>query len=338
MHQKLLTALQGIAKVSLISLLRDDRIGMPSEKDMHLFFPDLHLVTDARRAAAGYKYLPDEPLLVRVLQTLRNFKVGLAGERLTLYQLGDLLDVWRETPVTNPKRNTASAIEDDHIAALALLYDEDADFRFLFGNHDFDLYRWKNYDAWRRNIHLTPKKNAAPTVSVLHGDIFDWIETVPGALKQFLVYYLAPLKKPSRRDLDQISTKTKATVPEQTTQNPAAIQAASPMPLGATQDLGPAPVPGESWNIQPHDFLPAARRFSLQANQSYGFKLRVMVIGHTHHARIAVNEGDDFFALVDCGAWVDDHTTAGDPTPRRNSQIGVLCGNEVRVYQLAGLP
>jgi UDP-2,3-diacylglucosamine pyrophosphatase LpxH len=59
-----------------------------------------------------------------------------------------------------------------------------------------------------------------------------------------------------------------------------------------------------------------------------------MVIGHTHHARIVTREENgDFFALIDCGAWIE-HYKGDDGQPHENAQIGVICGNNARIYQL----
>jgi hypothetical protein len=62
-------------------------------------------------------------------------------------------------------------------------------------------------------------------------------------------------------------------------------------------------------------------------------------MGHTHHARIAVHEsGDDFFALVDCGSWIetcsftDETGTLFPGVPC--AQLAALSDNEVRLYQL----
>jgi hypothetical protein len=79
-------------------------------------------------------------------------------------------------------------------------------------------------------------------------------------------------------------------------------------------------------------FLDSARAKCAAADRS----LTTAVIGHTHHARIAIHEdGDRLFALVDCGAWIEDCVTGDNPTPRPNAQIAALGANEIRIYQLA---
>ena len=42
-----------------------------------------------------------------------------------VYQIGDLLDLWRETDGLNPDLDVASAIEDDHESLLGAFYDSD---------------------------------------------------------------------------------------------------------------------------------------------------------------------------------------------------------------------
>jgi hypothetical protein len=46
MHDRLLDALMSIANVRLVSSLRDERLGFPDPKDLRVFIPDLHLITE----------------------------------------------------------------------------------------------------------------------------------------------------------------------------------------------------------------------------------------------------------------------------------------------------
>jgi hypothetical protein len=63
--------------------------------------------------------------------------------------------------------------------------------------------------------------------------------------------------------------------------------------------------------------------------------MRFMVIGHTHRAKISVRDGggNDFFALIDTGSWVE-NSLLPDKTVLPNAQLTALCANEVRIYQL----
>ena len=120
------------------------------------------------------------------------------------------------------------------------------------------------------------------------------------------------------------------------------IQNRAPAPTGNWRDAGD----GENWNVQvagaaPQEmllYLEAARQKCAEANRRFGSALHMAVIGHTHHARIAVHDtADEFFALMDCGAWIENCNTADDPAPRPNAQIAALGANEARIYQLAPL-
>jgi hypothetical protein len=122
------------------------------------------------------------------------------------------------------------------------------------------------------------------------------------------------------------------------------IQNQAPAPTGKWREM--ADDDGRNWNVQvdgtaPKEmllYLDEARQKCAEANRQFGSSLGVAVIGHTHHARIAVHDGPDgFFALMDCGAWIENCSTADDPTPQANAQIAALSANEARIYQLSPL-
>jgi UDP-2,3-diacylglucosamine pyrophosphatase LpxH len=85
-----------------------------------------------------------------------------------------------------------------------------------------------------------------------------------------------------------------------------------------------------------HEFLDLAYEQAQQANAEHGLNLKTVVIGHTHHARIAVREDNgDLFTLIDCGAWIENCSVDGSSDNMMpNAQIAALCGNEARIYQL----
>ena len=55
-HDELLAALQAVAKVDLVSRLKDERLNFPQTGELHVFIPDVHLITAARRIEGGYQY------------------------------------------------------------------------------------------------------------------------------------------------------------------------------------------------------------------------------------------------------------------------------------------
>ena len=66
-------------------------------------------------------------------------------------------------------------------------------------------------------------------------------------------------------------------------------------------------------------FVDEACSDCVQANQSQGTNLRTVIIGHTHHARIAVRKMPDGtpFTLIDCGAWIEKCIDAAAQMPSR---------------------
>ena len=121
------------------------------------------------------------------------------------------------------------------------------------------------------------------------------------------------------------------------------IQNPQPATLGKVQAGEPDNIPAR-WNVQQEGaapsqnlmFLDAAHKSCLKANNDYEMNLKVAVIGHTHHARIAVREtaDGDLFTLIDCGAWIENCIADGASKPTPNAQIAALSGNEARIYQL----
>ncbi|HEV3199050.1 MAG TPA: hypothetical protein VGZ73_14145 [Bryobacteraceae bacterium] len=351
LHDRLLDTLQSVASVSLVSSLRDERLNLPGASELHVFIPDLHLITAQRRTSAHFLYgtnwLQGPDLLGNTVRALKGFKAGAApGENVTVYQIGDLLDLWREVDGLNPNADVASAIEDDHGALMEAFYDNDLNVQFLLGNHDYDLYRFANYAAWGRSYHLSP------SVLLLHGDIFDWVEALPAALKNFFVYLFSPGVKPTSNELERMRPYNLQMRGGR--QFPNYIQNAAPAPVGtpghADQVASAAGGAGTRYrfNVQVEGsspanmltFLDAAQRKCADANAQFAnAAFKVVVIGHTHHARIALREnGDDLFALIDCGAWIENCISEDSPNPQPNAQIAALGVNEARIYQLAPLP
>ena len=269
------------------------------------------------------------------MQSLRALKLAAApaGE-VVVYQIGDLFDVWRQVDGLDPDANAASAIQNDRASLLVALRDAALNTQFLLGNHDYDLYRFPNFDAWQRSFVL------APSVMLLHGDVFDWVEKLPGELKNLVLYLFGTSHPAGTAELEKLRPLNNRQRAGRSFRN--FIQNQAPAPTGNWRDAGD----GGNWNVQvagtaPQEmllYLDAARQKCGEANRQFGSALRMAVIGHTHQARIAVHDsGDEFFALMDCGAWIESCNTADDPAPRPNAQIAALGANEARIYQLAPL-
>ena len=210
----------------------------------------------------------------------------------------------------------------------------------FLGNHDYELYHWATYAECIRKMFI-PEDN--PQVLVLHGDVFDWIEQAPDAVQDFLVYYLAPRTPPTDYALGQMYQFVRQTSP-----NPNAttgIQCPTPARLNGLQPAAGGAIPAQ-FNLQRSGdaaantkFLETAYEAVGKPGNAYGPPIKTVIIGHTHHARIAVREENGgLFTLIDCGAWIENCSVDGATNPLPSAQIGALCGNEARIYQLAPRP
>ena len=337
LHSDLLGRLQAMARVQLVARLRDERLNFPQSNELHVFIPDLHLITAARRVEAGYQYGTNHPaLLEAVVKSLRALKLASApaGE-VVVYQIGDLFDLWRQVDGLDANANAASAIQNDQASLVAALRDPDLNAQFLLGNHDYDLYRFPNFDAWQRSFVL------APSVLLLHGDVFDWVEQLPGELKNLVLYLFSASHPAGTAELEKLRPLN-----NQQRGGRKFIDFIQNRVAASTGHWREAGDDGGNWNVQvagtaPPEmllYLDAARQKCGEANGQSGSALGMAVIGHTHQARIAVHDTEgEFFALMDCGAWIENCCTADDATPRPNAQIAALSANEARIYQLAPL-
>jgi len=337
LHADLLGRLRAIASVQLVARLQDDRLNFPQANELHVFIPDIHLITADRRMEGGYQYGTNHPeLLLTVVNALRALKLASApaGE-VVVYQIGDLFDLWRQVDGLDPNANAASAIQNDQASLLAALRDPDLNAQFLLGNHDYDLYRFPNFDAWQRSFVL------APSVLLLHGDVFDWVEKLPDELQNLVLFLFTASHPAGTADLEKLRPLNNKQRGGRKFRD--FIQNRVPAPTGKWRETSDV---GGNWNVQVEGTAPAqmllylddARRKCGESNRQFGGALNVAVIGHTHQARIAVRDTEDeFFALMDCGAWIENCRTADDPTPRPNAQIAALGANEARIYQLAPL-
>lgn len=346
MHDRLLAKLQSIANVRLVAALRDDRLGFPNAKDMRVFVPDLHLISEKRRKQGKFKYATNHTdLLTNMALAFLGLKRSLdpATETLVVYQLGDFLDLWREAATGGDRLGVASRIKDDHEDLVEALLDPDLKARFLLGNHDFDLYRWPAYRAWERRYYLPDATTTSPSVIVLHGDIFDWVEKLPDDLQRVFVYLFAPHLSPNDYALGDMQKLIERSHGKRLYTS--YIQAQKPSDVGS---LGATAAVPDRWNVQDEGtaspenlkFLEAAADTCAKANNLYDLKLRVAVIGHTHHARIAIREtpAGELFTLIDCGTWIENCVSSDGAAPMPNAQVAALSGNEARIYQLGPQP
>src|SRR4051812_43395193 len=110
LHNDLLRTLESVAAVQLVARLEDPRLNFPQTGELHVFIPDVHLITASRRAEAGYAYGTNHPeLLEAVVRSLAGLKRQAAPAEVVVYQIGDLFDLWRQVDGLDPESNAASA-------------------------------------------------------------------------------------------------------------------------------------------------------------------------------------------------------------------------------------
>jgi UDP-2,3-diacylglucosamine pyrophosphatase LpxH len=332
LHDAVLSALGSVADVRLVASLRDPRLGFNSTTDLHVFIPDLHLVSNEVRPR--YKYGTNEiGMLTAALAALGELRsVERAGaRRIGIFQMGDFLDIWREAPFLTPGFDAAARITDSHPALMAEFGSGRLGARFLLGNHDFELYRHERFSRMsKRRFFLAPAGASAAGLA-LHGDIFDWQEQFPDAFQSLVVFYISPLREPEERHLEEML----ALVHTENRELNLTEGIAGTARLGAVAALQPHQVNvPERFNLTGHKFLGPAKDLCQRLNRDLQFNMHYAVIGHTHHARIAVDESSNgFFALIDTGAWIES-CELPDGSRLPNAQLTAISDNEVRIYQL----
>lgn len=332
MHERLLERLLAVANVRLVASYTNPEFGLPGDKKIQIFIPDLHLLSTARRARYTYG-TNNEDVLVDVITELIELKAeAAADESVVVFHIGDYLDLWRESLTPGGDPDVPGRIKNDHAALVDLLEDERLNAHFLLGNHDFDLYELTAYNKWERRFFIP---GAAPRVMVLHGDYFDWVERELSAeLRDIAVYLFGQGHKATSAVLGKMQELAhKHNAAANYTSH---IQRAQPAPLGAAQ-AGDARVPAE-FNVQRKDNTVEGGLLFLDTafEECAGTNLKTVIIGHTHHARIAVREMPDGrpFTLIDTGAWIESCVETGGGSASPNAQITALSADQVRIYQL----
>lgn len=337
MHERLLQALLRIANVRLVASYTDTGLGFDGNS-IQIFLPDMHLLSAERRALYQYGTNYADTLLIDVISALLQLRTEARQQNrhVNVFHIGDYLDLWRQSllPALNP--GVPDQIKASHRRLTDLLEDDALNTGFLLGNHDFELYQFTGYNTWERRFFLPGDD---PRVLVMHGDYFDWVERdLPEDLRDIAVYYFGQGHQAGDALIGKMRDLTyRCNHPDYSQ----FIQLRRPAVVGSLQshenvpdhynlqELGTAPAAG----VQ---FLERACQECVTVNRETGSKLRMVVIGHTHHARIATMRMPDNtpFALVDIGAWIENCTETEGADPMPNAQIAALSADQVRIYQL----
>ncbi len=347
-HQKVLETLKSAFPydrgVSLVARYADSQLQLPGGR-AHIFIGDCHMLNkqDAE-AYPSYRFLQDRDLrtLLIGLTTLKKDSPG----QLKIWHLGDLFDIWRARGGLGPATEVGRITEAHSEICDLLTYGapNGVGAQILAGNHDYELYKLPEWQAARYRI-IENENPDGGDVLVLHGDIFEWIERLPDKVQERAVQFatghaagkidlfneeaaVAEINrglKTGDAPIGKFQTNLSSEISNTTDFQSAAINVIN---AAAGEESAPNKL-----------FFTAAFELS-KAMRERGHDIRLMVIGHTHWARIV--RGKTFegkpFVLMDCGAWIG-YCRFGQNEPWiHNGQIGVIADNEVRLYQIGWRP
>lgn len=324
------------AGLRLVTRLADPGLSLPPGR-ARLFIPDLHLLS--KQAAktfpnTGFRLTKE---LTRFLKALAAFKDSNPGE-LQVFQIGDLFDIWRTKGSGGSKRKVDDVSADHGELLSLLLFGPPTGSRasIVAGNHDYDLHNLSEWNA-ARFWFLNDSPAGVADALLVHGDCFDWIENFfPDALQAAGVR-LAKMASAGQHELDHEDLLGVLAVNDLIPRNDT--------PVGvARADLGTGGAPADArFNVvqwtktvgKVGKYFEGAREMAIGLLER-GRDVRLVICGHSHDARIVIGDRGDGvpFALMDCGAWLGQCRFGPASSFRASAQVGVLVGNEARIYQL----
>lgn len=309
--------IESIESIKGVARIYNSKIGNENTDRIYLFIPDLHIVSRKLREKRFEYGFNHERVFVDLLRKIRDLQLGDEKYAISVCQLGDFVDLWREN-VNDPVDilSDFQGVRD---------YSDAVDARYLLGNHDVDIAKIPRMSP-RWHFRLFFPDNNQPKVYVTHGDVFDWIEKLPDRLQKWAVHHFSPREmQPQKRLKKMTKYKKKKSLmmdPSSTLQ---------------TETLAVVPPDGELDDIHlstSHKFLGKAFERTKKMNSEFDLSITAAVVAHTHVPAIAyLEDANNFFVLMDCGSWQGKYQEPGSE-PKANCQVGVVCGNEFRVYQL----
>lgn len=360
-HDEIVTALLDVPDLSievrLLGRVADPIIGNPSDTELFLFIPDLHVLTPERQKRFGnYAFNHAEKQgLARLLQRLAQVRAEWDEDgqhKLVTIQLGDFFDLWREFPGA---ADPGSIADEAHGDLRDVLY-RGVERRLpclkatmLLGNHDTKRgtplaeipFRLKAFNR---------SDSGEPFLFTTHGDAFDVLEILaPDAIEEFIVQFagsLTPVNKYPVANWGAAAAKINKPMKDL---NDCIMQPRHD--LDATRG---------AVRVQPGDALPAifARTVTApeEANHAHferyyqsisaaaargldGSSVRVVAVGHSHAAAMILCRppADRPLFMMDVGAWIEQCTyplDEGGAVTEPSAQLGVIHGNDVRLYQI----
>ena len=337
-HDIFLDHLKELLQVQLVARLKDDEsVGNTNEKYLHVFVPDLHLLSRAARVDYRLKFdWSDEFTKVTTALIKTRDHLKRENHRMTVTQLGDFVDLWRES-LEGPKSAKDIIESFPDIRDRFLRKSEDSvSARLLLGNHDLEVRKAAIF-ARARMSHYLP--GTGWTLMATHGDIYDHMELfLPDVIQNVVLQILGRIPKPGTSSMQKLMDLQRK-YPPNDNQGDATFAEMGDAGPDLPSEFNVITVTDEQKRQKTHKCLPLAIKAAenLRTVEDPGGnliapQLKVMVLGHTHHARLVVDKIDDLI-LMDCGGWVGNYRVGQQPK-RPNHQLGAVCGSDLRIYQV----
>jgi hypothetical protein len=344
-------------EIRLLGRVSDPVIGNPSEREVFFLIPDLHILSPKRRQRFKYGFNHNESrLLAGLLEriaTLRNSWETSRNRKLVTVQLGDFFDLWREFSGSAKP----AEIPDDAYGDLRDILYRGVDrggpclkATMLLGNHDTKRSDPLKEIPFRYKFFSRPQ-DEKPFLFGTHGDAFDTLETtLPDAVEEFAVYFIGTFVEPNKYPIMEWSRKTAGinksignlgkaiTDPDHNLEAHGGAIQVSPeksLPPFVCQEI---PSPDDTAN--PY-FQKLYRSIAIAKEKDLpGQYVRVVTMGHTHKASLILCRPirERPMLLMDVGAWIENCTyplaESGVVVTEPSAQLGVIHGNDARIYQI----
>jgi UDP-2,3-diacylglucosamine pyrophosphatase LpxH len=258
------------------------------------------------------------------------------NHRMTVTQLGDFVDLWRES-LEGPKGAKDIMESFPYIRDRFLRKSEDSvSARLLLGNHDLDARKSAIF-ARARMSHYLP--GTGWTLMATHGDIYDYDELfMPDIIATIVLQILGRIPKPRTFPMQKLRDLQEK-YPPNDNQGDATFAEMGDAGPDLPSEFNVITVTDEQKRQETHKLLPLAIKAAKNLRTAedpegniVAPQLKVMVLGHTHHARLIVDKIDDLI-LMDCGGWIGNYKV-GQQQARPNRQLGAVCGSDLRIYQV----
>lgn len=332
--------------VHLVARYADEALDLPGGR-AHLFLPDFHLLNHEDAKAypnSGFKQGDDLLRFLKGLATLKDENPAM----LRVWHLGDIFDIWRARGGLGPAAevNKIAADYAEIVDRLRMGPPFGVRARIMAGNHDYPLHQLSEWQAARFRIIENDDRDAGD-VLVLHGDVFSWVEGLPDEIQARAVRFARWVSSGNKDlfdDEDTVATLNRdlPTGDRAIGEPKADLFDPSADANGVDTDDPINVIDGERGHpkAKRKKFFKGAKALA-EAFRERGHHIRLMVIGHTHMGRIirgtlaeTDTDASEPFVLMDCGSWYGTCRLAPDGPFIHSAQVGVLAGNEVRLYQL----